>query len=261
MILEQEIKNNKLITYDLNFNDFIENNDKHKKKQIINQEQDIRNLFQNPDNMIVYEIDNENFIDNLTDNEIDPIHKQDKNITTHNLDIDGNSWSIRDADFKSVDAKKALKASIIKKTISVIIISFILLIISLSIHSYRTPEARLNRAARHVLQDLVSAKFNAIKNSCKVIVYLSNEYQYVIWSDINNNSIKDYGEENIKNITTDYHDVILTDYQRIEFDSKGSASLSGNITISNSSGSKNIKINITGNIKIEEAEEKMQELK
>jgi len=114
------------------------------------------------------------------------------------------------------------------------------------------PKHRLNGAARQVMGDLMAARMKAVKGNCDVAVaFVSGDSEYKIWTDSNNNGIKDSGEEITKDIQSNYNDVNISSTKNIEFHSRGTANPYGIIVLTNSVGSKDVKAHITGRVMIE----------
>ncbi len=116
------------------------------------------------------------------------------------------------------------------------------------------PKYRLNGAARQVMGDLMAARMKAVSQNCDVAVtFASGNPEYEIWTDSDNDDIEDSGEVITKNIQSNYHDVTIDTDRNIKFSPRGTASSYGIIALSlpNSAGSKDVKVHITGRVKIE----------
>jgi type IV fimbrial biogenesis protein FimT len=116
------------------------------------------------------------------------------------------------------------------------------------------PKHRLNGAARQVMGDLMAARMKAVSQNCDVAVtFASGNPEYEIWTDSDNDDIEDSGEVITKNIQSNYHDVTIDTDRNIKFSPRGTASSYGIIALSlpNSAGSKDVKVHITGRVKIE----------
>jgi prepilin-type N-terminal cleavage/methylation domain-containing protein len=90
--------------------------------------------------------------------------------------------------------------------------------------------------------------------NCDVAVtFASGNPEYEIWTDSDNDDIEDSGEVITKNIQSNYHDVTIDTDRNIKFSPRGTASSYGIIALSlpNSAGSKDVKVHITGRVKIE----------
>ncbi|OPY89060.1 MAG: hypothetical protein A4E72_01219 [Syntrophus sp. PtaU1.Bin208] len=117
-------------------------------------------------------------------------------------------------------------------------------------------QRRLSGAARVIASDLMNARMQAVSQNNKVIVSLTNDHQYQIVRDVNNNQTVDTGEGGpSKDIHPDYYDVTFASssvgYNPV-FHGNGTA-VNGKITVSNSRGDQlYIKISTGGRIKIDE---------
>ena len=113
------------------------------------------------------------------------------------------------------------------------------------------PKYRLNGAARQVMGDLMAARMKAVKENNRFrVFFLSNNHQYKILDDDNNNNAEDIGEwTNIKDIQSEYSDVTFSATANPIFYPKGTA-YGTTITLTNSAGSKYVKVAITGRVKI-----------
>ena len=114
------------------------------------------------------------------------------------------------------------------------------------------PKSRLNGAARQVMGDLMAARMNAVSQNCDATVtFASGNPEYKIWTDSNNNDTIDSGEERTKDIQSDYYDVTISTTKNIEFHARGTANPYNNIGLTNSAGSKKVKVYMTGRVMIE----------
>lgn len=116
-------------------------------------------------------------------------------------------------------------------------------------------QRRLNGAARQVMSDLMHARMQAVSQNNRFSVTFPSNHVYIILDDDNNNGIADAGEATqTRNIQTDdenaYFDVTLNSTASpITFFPRGNAS-TGTVTVTNSAGSKNVSIAITGRVMI-----------
>ena len=138
----------------------------------------------------------------------------------------------------------------------IVIIAIVAVFAAIAVPNFLSylPKHRLNGAARQVMGDLMAARMKAVKENCDVAVaFVTDNSEYRIWTDSNNNGIKDSGEEITKDIQSNYRDVIIKSTKNIEFHSRGTANPYGIIVLSlpNSAGSKNVKVHITGRVMIE----------
>ena len=117
------------------------------------------------------------------------------------------------------------------------------------------PGMRLNGAARQVMGDLMAARMNSVKQNNRFRVFFNSPgtNQYQILDDDNNNNSADTGEAITtppKNIQDNYHDVSFSSTTNPIFYSRGTA-YGTTVTVTNSSGSKYVKVAITGRVKID----------
>lgn len=114
------------------------------------------------------------------------------------------------------------------------------------------PSLRLNGATRMLAGDLMAARMSAVKENNRYKIFLDAPPSYTILNDEDEDGSADSGDEfTIKNIQNEYSDVsfnVSRDY--LYFYSKGTAS-GTTITLQNSSGSKEITINLIGRVKID----------
>ncbi len=117
------------------------------------------------------------------------------------------------------------------------------------------PTRRLNGATRQVLGKLMWARAKAVEQNNPFVVQIPNNSSLLIFDDKNNNGAPDTGEwSQTVNIQSDYYDVTVAKTPGDPdpaFNSRGTT-ISGatTITLSNSSGSANVIVSVTGNIKI-----------
>lgn len=129
------------------------------------------------------------------------------------------------------------------------------------------PGMRLNGAARQVMGDLMAARMNAVKenNNYRVFFNTPAANQYQILDDNNNNGSADANELLItKYIQTEgnsdtpkYYDVaIVSASNNPEFTPRGTIKGVTNaiITVTNSSKYKQVKVAVTGRVKIQDYE-------
>ena len=114
------------------------------------------------------------------------------------------------------------------------------------------PGMRLNGAARQVMGDLMGARMKAVKLNQRTKVFFDNSYQYRVCDDADNNDTVADGEGDVetRNIQTEYDDVTLSSTADPVFQARGTAT-GTTVTVTNSSGSKAVKVAITGRVKIE----------
>ena len=115
------------------------------------------------------------------------------------------------------------------------------------------PGMRLNGAARQIMGDLMAARMNAVKqnNEFKIFFNSPAANQYQILDDNDNDGIADGGEAiTTKNIQDNYNDVTFSATSDPIFFPRGNA-VGTTVTVTNPSGSKDVKVAITGRVKID----------
>jgi type II secretory pathway pseudopilin PulG len=110
----------------------------------------------------------------------------------------------------------------------------------------QTTKYRLNGATRQVGWDLMAARMQAIREKHNVRVTFVNDHAYTILNDKDNDGAVDGGEETTKDIQSNYAGVSFTSTNNPTFRSTGSVTNSPTITLTNSSGTKNITISAAG---------------
>lgn len=111
---------------------------------------------------------------------------------------------------------------------------------------------RLNGAARQVMSDFMEARMKAASQNNRFRVLFLDSHRYKILDDDNNNNIEDTGESSqTKDIQTEYYDVTLSVSADPIFYPRGTSS-GTTFTLTNSSGSKYVKVAITGRVKIDD---------
>jgi len=116
------------------------------------------------------------------------------------------------------------------------------------------PKFRLNAAANQIVGDLIAARMKAVSQNRRVQVFFPGGNQYKICDDANNNGIvvNCEGTPKIVNIQSNYNGVILSSNNNPIFSSRGTVTNFGTICMTNSSGTRKIRIAITGRIRIED---------
>jgi len=155
-------------------------------------------------------------------------------------------------------SKKAITPHISRQTgftlmemMTVIAVIGILSAIAIPSFLSMLPGMRLNGASRMVAGDLMAARMKAVKLNHKTKVFFDDAYQYRICDDADNNGTVDDGEGDVvsKNIQTEYDGVTLTKTADPVFQPRGNSS-GTTVTLTNSSGSKNVSVAFTGRVKI-----------
>ncbi len=115
------------------------------------------------------------------------------------------------------------------------------------------PQYRLNGVVRQIRADLLGAKAQAVRQGNPVRIFFADPQHYDIWVDDNKNRRVDPGEAvEARSILEDFPGVEI-EFNRnrnLIFNPRGTASNIGTITVSNASGEKEIKIAITGRVKV-----------
>ncbi len=112
------------------------------------------------------------------------------------------------------------------------------------------PRYRLSGAARQVMGDLMWARMEAVSEKNEFRIFVIDSHRYQILDDDDNDGIVGSGEKvRVKDIRDEYPDVSISNTTNPIFFPRGSASM-GTITLSNSSGSKKLKIHLTGRVKM-----------
>jgi Tfp pilus assembly protein FimT len=114
------------------------------------------------------------------------------------------------------------------------------------------PGMQLNGAAREILVKLMWARSKAVEQNNQWVVTLPTNQTLRILDDKNNNGTADSGEwTQTINVSTDYPGVTFSKSgSDPTFSAGGTAGGSTTITISNTSGSRTVTVNGTGNVKI-----------
>ena len=138
----------------------------------------------------------------------------------------------------------------------IVIIAIVAVFAAIAVPNFLSymPKHRLNGAARQVMGDLMAARMKAVSQNCDVAVtFASGNPEYEIWTDSDNDDIEDSGEVITKNIQSNYHDVTIDTDRNIKFSTRGTANSYGIIALAlpHSAGSKNVKVHLTGRVKIE----------
>ena len=117
--------------------------------------------------------------------------------------------------------------------------------------STQLPHWRLNGAVRQVVSDLVAAKMKAVVERNRQRIFFQDNRHYVILDDKNNNGKIDVGEhQETRDIQADYQDITMTASNNPSFLPRGTASNLASITLTNSAGSREITVSITGRVKV-----------
>jgi prepilin-type N-terminal cleavage/methylation domain-containing protein len=113
------------------------------------------------------------------------------------------------------------------------------------------PKYRLNGATHQIVGDLMAARMKAVSRNTKVKIFFSGVDQYKICDDADSNgTVADCeGNSKVINVQENYKGITLSSTNNPVFSPRGTASNLATISITNSSGTRNIVIAITGRIK------------
>ncbi len=154
---------------------------------------------------------------------------------------------------RQVMRQKQVKGFTLAELMVVIAIIGITTAIAIPYFVGQMPRYRLNGAARQVMGDLMWARMEAVSQNNEFKVFFLNSHEYKILDDDDNDGVDDgVGEwDETKDIQDEYHDVTFSPITATVFQPRGIASPSVIITLSNSAGSKEVKVHLTGRVKIE----------
>ena len=113
------------------------------------------------------------------------------------------------------------------------------------------PKSRLNGAARQVMGDLMAARMQAVSQNNEFKIFFLNNHEYQVLDDDDNDGNIDGGEwTQTKDIQSEYSDVTFSNVSANPiFYSRGTA-YGTTITLTNSTGSKYVKVATAGRVKI-----------
>ena len=134
-----------------------------------------------------------------------------------------------------------------------IVIAIMAILTGIAVPNYLAwlPKSRLNGAARQVMGDLMWARMQAVSQNNRFRVFFLNNREYQILDDDNDNNTADSGEwTKTKDIQMEYSDVTFSASANPIFYPRGTA-WGSTITLTNSTGSADVKVAITGRVKIE----------
>ena len=139
--------------------------------------------------------------------------------------------------------------------IEMLVVLFIIAIlagIAIPVYISMKPVIRLSGATRHLMEDLMWARIQAINQNNEFRIIYDSNHEYRIWDDDNNDGIIDATETKIKKDLHDkYDDVIYSSSNTngLIFYPRGNAANLTTITLSNKSGIKMVSVAITGRVK------------
>jgi type IV fimbrial biogenesis protein FimT len=115
---------------------------------------------------------------------------------------------------------------------------------------FQLPRYRLSGAARQIMGDLMWARMQAVTQKNEFRILVIDDHRYQILDDDDNDGVVEPGERvRVRDIGKVYPGVSISHTANPIFFPRGSASV-GSITLSNNSGSKKLKIHITGRVKL-----------
>lgn len=113
------------------------------------------------------------------------------------------------------------------------------------------PFFEINGAVRQLRSDFLKARMKAVQEGNKYRITFVDSHQYRILDDDNNNGVPDFSEKVIsRDLHSEFHGLTLESTNNPIFHPRGTASNLATVTLSNSSGSKKIKIGITGRVTV-----------
>jgi prepilin-type N-terminal cleavage/methylation domain-containing protein len=114
------------------------------------------------------------------------------------------------------------------------------------------PKFRLNGAAQQIFGDLMAARMKAVSHNRKVKIFFTDDNQYKICDDADNDGSVDdcEGESKVVDINENYKGITLSSNNNPIFNPRGTASNLATINIENLSGTRCITIAITGRVRI-----------
>lgn len=114
------------------------------------------------------------------------------------------------------------------------------------------PSMRLNGGAREVMSKLRWARAQAVEQNATYVVDFPNDHSIRVFEDNNLNGAWDIGESTETfDIQTDHAGVTFTvSGSNPKFTGRGTASGATEITVTNTSGSRVVKVTAPGNVKI-----------
>jgi len=132
-------------------------------------------------------------------------------------------------------------------------IFFILAAIAVPNLVAQQPSRRLNGATRQVLAELVWARGKAAAENNKFVVFFTNNTTLTILDDDDGDETVDGGELTFtKSFSDSFSDVTyaVAGDQPVVFNSRGTTGGTTTVTVSNASGTKDVSVSVTGNVRI-----------
>jgi type IV fimbrial biogenesis protein FimT len=111
---------------------------------------------------------------------------------------------------------------------------------------------RLNGAARQVMGDLMAARMKAVSQHRPYRLFFTDSATYTICDDANADGSVDNGEgtATVRDLAVTYPGVSVTSTTDPQFTAKGMASGTSTITLTNTSGTKSLTVERTGQVSI-----------
>lgn len=113
------------------------------------------------------------------------------------------------------------------------------------------PRYRLTNAATELAWTFRALRMRAISQHHTVTVTFMNSHVYTVWTDRNDNSLIDSGEEQTTDVNVRYPGVQLASTATPAFKPTGLVTSVPTITLTNASGTKTLTMNLLGDITIQ----------
>jgi prepilin-type N-terminal cleavage/methylation domain-containing protein len=161
----------------------------------------------------------------------------------------GGSFMERRSDLRMVGDSRGF--NLIELMTAISVFSILAAIAIPSFMSFQ-PSMRLNGGAREVMSKLRWARAQAVEQNATYVVDFPNDHTIRAFKDDNLNGTWDSGETTQTfDIQTDYTGVTFTvSGSNPQFTGRGTASGATTITVTNTSGSRDVKVTAPGNVKI-----------
>lgn len=113
------------------------------------------------------------------------------------------------------------------------------------------PRYRLSNAASQLAWTFRGLRMRAISQHHAVTVTFTNAHGYTVWTDRNDNGMSDSGEEQAVDINETSPGVQLASTAHPTFTTTGTVTNLPTVTLTNSSGSKTLTLNLLGEVTIQ----------